>query len=56
MLYLSVFCASLSKMYPKVIASSLCGISVYKSFHGNALLSDSGGLVGQSRDDNGLYY
>lgn len=43
MLYLDLLCASVSKMCPKVIASSLYAISAYESFHRTALLSDSRG-------------
>ena len=43
MLYLDLFCVSISKMCPKVIASSLYTILAYKRFPGDALLSDSGG-------------
>ena len=42
-LYLDLFCASVSKICPKVIASSLYTISAYERFHGNTLLSDSRG-------------
>ena len=38
-------CASLSKMYPKVIASSLYAILAYRWFHRNVLLSNMGKLV-----------
>ena len=38
-------CASLSKMYPKVIASSLYTILAYRWFHRNVLLSNMGKLV-----------
>ena len=40
------FCAFVRKMCPKVIASLLYVILAYKRFHSSALLSDSGGLVG----------
>ena len=42
MLYLSLFCASVSKTSPKVIASSLNAILTYKGFHRTTVLSDSG--------------
>ena len=38
-------CASLSKMYPKVIASSPYTILAYRWFHRNVLLSNMGKLV-----------
>ena len=41
MLYPDLFCASVSKMCPKVITSPLYIISAYEMFHKNALLSDS---------------
>lgn len=40
--YLLFFCASISKMCPKVNASSLHTISPSKQFHGNALPFDNG--------------
>ena len=43
MLYLDLFCVSVSKMYPKVIESSLDAVSAYKRFHGNTLLSGGRG-------------
>ena len=42
MLYLDLFCASVSKMCPKVIASLLYAILAYKKFPRNALLLDIG--------------
>ena len=41
--YLHLFCASISKRCPKVIASLLLASSPYGMFHRNALLSDSRG-------------
>lgn len=41
MLYLDFFCATISKMVVKVIASSLYAFSAYKRLYWNALLSDS---------------
>ena len=38
MLHLSLFCASVSTMCPKVIACLLYAISAYESFHRNAAL------------------
>lgn len=43
MLYLHLICASVSKMCPKVYASSLYTTSAYERFHKNILLSKSGG-------------
>ena len=43
MLYLGLFCASVSKMCPKVTAALLYAIIAYKSFHRRDLLSESGG-------------
>ena len=45
MLYLSLFCVSVSKMCPKVTASLFYAISAYKKFHKNALLSGSRGKL-----------
>lgn len=45
MSHLSVFHASISKIWPKVTASSLCTTLVYRRFHRNAVLSDSGGKL-----------
>ena len=42
-LYLHLFCASISKRCPKVIASLLLASSPYGMFHRNALFSDSRG-------------
>lgn len=42
-IYFSLFCAYVTKLYPKVIVASLYNISVYKRFPGNVLLSDSKG-------------
>ena len=42
MLYLDLFCASVSKMCPKVIDSSLYTISAYESLHRNALFLNCG--------------
>lgn len=42
-LYLNLFCASVTKMYPKMIASLLYTILAYERFPRNALLSDSSG-------------
>ena len=42
-LFLDLFCASVSRMCPKVTASSLCIFSAFERFHRNALLLDSGG-------------
>ena len=44
-LYRDVCCASVGKMCPKVIASSLYTISAYGRFHRHALLSESGGTL-----------
>ena len=41
-LYLNLFCASIRKMGPEVIASLLDAILVYEKFCRNALLSESG--------------
>ena len=38
MLYLDLFCGSVSKICPAVIASSLFAILAYKRFHRNARL------------------
>ena len=43
MLHLNLFWASVSKMCPKVIASSLYTILACERLHRNALLSESGG-------------
>ena len=40
---LFLFCSSISKMHPKVIASSLYTISAYEVFHRKGIHSDSGG-------------
>ena len=45
MLYLDLFCASVRKMGPKVIASSVYAISAFKRFHRNVQLSDSEGKL-----------
>lgn len=42
-LYHNVLCASISKRRPKVMVSLPYTISVFESFHRNALLSDSRG-------------
>ena len=41
--YLNLFCASVTKMCPRVTASSLYSVSAYERFHRSSLLSDSGG-------------
>ena len=41
MLYLSLFCASVSKMYPKMIASSFYTVLAYRSSRKNALFWSS---------------
>ena len=43
LLYPSLFCVSVSKKCPKVIAPWLYAILVYQMFHRNALLADRGG-------------
>ena len=45
MSYLHLFCAFVSKMSPKVIASLLDTIPAYKRFQRNAVLSNSGGKL-----------
>ena len=50
MLYLNLFCASIRKMCPEVIASSLDAILVYEKFHRNALLSESGKISIRTSD------
>lgn len=44
MLYFGLFCASVSKICPKITGSLLDTILAYEKFHKNTLLlSDSGG-------------
>ena len=49
-LYLNLFCASIRKMCPEVIASSVDAILVYKKFYRNALLSESGKISIRTSD------
>ena len=44
-LYLDLFCTSVSKMCSKVIVFSLYAVLAYESFHRNALLSNSRGTL-----------
>ena len=53
MLCLVLFCASVNKMCPEVIASLLCTISAYKRFHRTLLLSDCGGILYKMRLSRG---
>ena len=49
-LYLNLFCASIRKMCPEVIASSVDAILVYKKFYRNAVLSESGKISIRTSD------
>ena len=42
MFYLDLSYALVSKVHPKVTASSLYAVLAYGRFHGNTVLSDSG--------------
>lgn len=50
-LYLDLFCETVSKTCPKIIASSFYANLVCKSFHRRALLSDSGGHLYRRNSD-----
>ena len=59
MLYPDLFCASASKMCPKVIASLLSAILAYKKLHRNALFWMLGKLYlnsDQEREGTGVYF
>ena len=46
MLYLDLFCASVSKMGPKITSSSLYTMLAFRRFQNNTMLSDGGEGVG----------
>ena len=46
MLYLDLFCASVSKMDPKITSSSLYTMLAFERFQNNTMLSDGEGGCG----------